>query len=265
MNETTIKPWFVFFMIGLSLVAGMGIQKWRSRSSPEKVIKAIVDTSTAPFKQLGPSVQAKGNVTTQAEIDAMVKTRLGSAVAQEIQRQGGQAVASLQAQGTVGGMLSEVNPIPTIPVPEGISGTAIQDRGGLPPLTKAEFHYSPSSGLKVAWGNQAELFDLSFATARTDKDGLRAYARLSRTVNGQHEDIHLTNAEAFFPASEVTRIAPLAKGDVGIGPFLDQRTGRTKPLLYTSKRWTRSLSTGAFYVPNVGYALIVTNTFGGQK
>jgi hypothetical protein len=268
-EATPIRPWFVFMMMALSFAAGVGFMKLRGNPSAEKQATALASTNQAQFKALdNGAALAAGHTPTQKEIDAIVSAKLGAAVAREIRKQGGAITATAQATGTVQGNVSELVPLPTVPGLEGEAryvGSEVQDRHGLPPLTAVHFIYDQKDGLKMAWDNQTEKFDLSYSSWRSDDEGLHAAMRLTREVNGKSEDIRLTDANVFFPASEVTRITPLSKGDVGIGPFLDQRTGRTKPLLYTSKRWTRSLSTGAVLIPNVGYALIVTHTFGGSK
>lgn len=250
---------FVLVLIGLACLG-----TWAAMEhNKNKALMALTDTLDARFEKLGNAYQARGHVAKADEITALVKQSMGPELAKEIRKQGGAIVATVQAQGTVQGQVSEALPIPTVPSLEGtFTGTAMQDRGGLPPLTKAIFQFAPSTGLKVAWDNQTEKFKLNFASWRTSGDGLRAAAKLTREVNGATEEISLTGADAYFPASEVTRITPLTKGDVGFGPFLDQRTGRTRPLIFTSKRWDRRWSTAAIFIPNTGYAVIGTYSWG---
>lgn len=266
-SRTGYSGGFVFVMIAITAVCTFASVKWFDRQDSERAAIAIKETAEAEFKRIGLAYQAKGNITDNAGILAQTKATMGAALAREAQRRGGSIVSTVAASGLVPASASPLGLVPTLPEQTGWSGTIAQDRGGLPPLTTAHIAFDAASGLRVAWENRSETFNLSFTEWRTSADGLRAAVRLQRVVGlglAMPEEIPLTNADAYFPASEVMRVAPISKGDIGFGPFLDTHSHVTRPLIYTSKRWSRKWSTSVIAIPHLGYSAIAIYSLGGK-
>jgi hypothetical protein len=219
-----------------------------------KQVAALQDTLRAEFKLLGPSAQAQGHLLDYTELAKKVKETMGPELAAEIRKQGGRVVASVQGTALVpGSEVSQHSDPPDLPN-GGFDTTVVQGRpSGLPPLTEARLRYVPNLGLTTNWINYSEQYKLNFATWRTDKDGMRAGASLSREVfdpEGKSlgtEQIPLTGAEAFFPGSEVRRVESFPKYGIGLGIGRDE-LGRTRPNLIFEKHLTRNWSIMTGYV-----------------
>lgn len=253
-----IRPWFVFALMALSAFITWGIQEHRHA----KQLQALQETVEARFEQIGKATQAQGHVVDAQQLAFRVKDILAPELLREISRQGGRPVSVVAATGDVPATVLPHQPVPVVVSGPGFTGTAVQDRGGLPPLTAAAFAFDPGEGLKVSWQNRAETFRLGFAQWRTGGDGLRAAARLTREVDGQAEEIPLTAADAYFPASEIQRLAPVPKWSVGFGLGRDA-AGRTSPNVLVERHLSRNWSIETGYVNRGGLAL-VKFTWGNQ-
>ena len=253
-----IRPWFVLLCMGLSaFIAWAVTDHVRGRE-----VLALQETVTAQQVQIGTATQAQGHVVDAQQLAFRVKDILAPELLREISRQGGRPVSVVAATGDVPATVLPHQPVPVVVRGSGFTGTAVQDRGGLPPLTAAAFQFDPSEGLKVSWQNRTETFRLGFAQWRTGGDGLRAAARLTREVDGQAEEIHLTAADAYVPASEIQRLAPVPKWSVGFGLGRDA-AGRTSPNVLVERHLSRNWSIETGYVNRGGLAL-VKFTWGNQ-
>lgn len=243
-----IRPWFVFVMMALTGVIVWGIQEHRRAQQ----LVALQETVEARFEKFGKATQAQGHVADAQQLAYRVKEILAPELAREISRQGGRIVSTVQATGTVPASVLP-HQVVVIETP-GQVVTVPQDRGGLPPLTSAQI-VTDASGLRVGWVNREERFKLAFASWRTGGDGLRAAARLSREVDGKAEEIPLTAADAFFPASEIQRLAPVPTWSAGFGVGRDA-LGRTRPNVLFERHLTRNWSVETGYVNGGGLALV---------
>lgn len=253
-----IRPWFVFTLMALSASIAWGVQEHRHA----RQLEALQETVEARFQQFGKATQAQGHVVDAQQLAFRVKEILAPELAREITRQGGRIVSTVAATGSVPASVLPHHPVPVVVQGPGFTGTAVQDRGGLPPLTAAAFAFDPAEGLKVSWQNRAETFHVAFAEWRTSGDGLRAAARLTREVDGKAEEIPLTTADAYFPASELQHLAPVPRWSAGFGVGRDA-LGRTRPNLLFERHLTRTWSLETGYVNGGGLAL-VKYTWGNQ-
>lgn len=223
---------------------------------------ALVSTASAPFQQIGKAYQAKGNITDLNGAKAQATKALGSELTSAVSRQGGVIVSTVTAEGLVPASSSLLQSIQLTPSPaSAFVRTVPQDRGGNPPLTAAEIHYDSYAGLRVAWQNQAESFHIGFAEWRTGPDGLRAASRLSRDVGGVTEEIPLTSSDAYFPASEVERLAPFPRFTFHTGAGMVN--GRLRQVFLIQKHVARNLSLTTGYA-NGGPVLMVSYSWGKQ-
>ena len=266
MNEAKFTRGFVFIMMGLSFLLGLGTMKYWPHNIAQRQAVALAGTNQTQFKPLdGGAAQAAGHTPSQAELDKLVADKLGKAVAEELRKRGGSATSILHTTSSVPASISQLQPLPFTPTSEGMfSGVVKQDRLGLPALTSAHFVYTKDAGLSVSWENKEEVFKESFVISRNRDDSVSGYSRLIRVVDGMEEPIKATGSDFYIPVSEVTHLPIIPKGSFGLGPFLDQHSGKTRPLLFTSRQWNRSTSTAAIYIPNVGYSVIITHTYGRQ-
>lgn len=223
-----IRPWFVFAMMALTGLIVWGVQESRHA----RQLAALQETVEARFQQIGKASQAQGHVVDAQQLAFRVKEILAPELAREISRQGGRPISVVAATGDVPATVLPHQAVPVVVQGPGFAGTAVQDRGGLPPLTAAAFRFDPAEGLKVSWQNRAETFRLGFAQWRTGGDGLRAAARLSREVDGVAEEIPLTAADAYFPPSEIQRLAPVPLHGLALGLGRDPRGALRVNALY---------------------------------
>lgn len=253
-----IRPWFVLLCMALSAFIAWGIQEHRHA----KQLQAIQETVEARFEKIGKATQAQGHVVDAQQLAFRVKEILAPELAREISRQGGRIVSTVAATGSVPATVLPLQPVAGVvnPETEGVDITVKQDRGGLPPLTWANIAYHPQHGFSVGWQNRAENFRLGFAQWRTGGDGLRAAARLSREVDGQAEEIPLTAADAYFPASEIQRLAPVPKWSAGAGLGRDSR-GRLQLNAIYERHFDRHWSVQVGHV-NGGPSVITKYTWG---
>ncbi len=229
------------------------------RSQQQATQDAFESTLTAKFEKFGPAYQAQGHVVTDSQLGDIVKKALGPEILREIKRQGGVIVSTVTASGTVPASASPLQVVPMEPSFEGWTGTVKQDRGGLPPLTKANIAVSPTFETSVYWNNYEEKFNAAFGEWRTGADGLRAAVRVSRNVNGVTEEIPLSGADAYFPASEVARLAPVPKYTFHLGSGLAR--DRIYPVFLVSKHLTRNFQITTGY-GNGGAMLLGSYSWG---
>jgi hypothetical protein len=239
--------------MALTGVIVWGIQEHRRAAQ----LVALQETVEARFEKIGKAYQAQGRVVDAQQLAFRVKELLGPELAREISRQGGRVIGATQASGLVPATTQPLQPV-VIEVP-GQVVTVPQDRGGLPALTSAQIVADPS-GLRVGWINREERFKLAFASWRTGGDGLRAAARLTREVDGQAEEIHLTAAEAYFPASEIQRLAPSPKFSLAAGLGKDS-DGHLRPSVLLERHFSRNWSVVTGYA-NGGSVVMGKYTWG---
>ncbi len=245
---------FVFLMMGLTCAGTVLVMKLRERPTPERAAAALADT-VAPQQTIGPSTVAAGHAVTESENAAKLKTTMGAPLSRRV-------VSTAQASGFVPATASPLQFVVTLPVETGWTADAVQDRGGLPPLTTAHVAFDAVAGLRVAWKNRLERFDVSTAEWRTDKDGLRLALRLSRTVDGRTEEIPLEKADAHFTVSEVTRLAPIPRFGLAVGAGRDA-LGRVRPNVLFERPITRNDSFITGHV-NGGVFAMYKRTWGAQ-
>lgn len=254
------KPASGLFTVFIAVLAAASVY-FAMRSQQAATQAAFESTLTAKFEKFGPAYQARGQVADTAQIAARVKATLGPELLREIKRRGGVIVSTVTASGTVPASAPPPQLVPMEPTFAGWVGTVQQDRGGRPPLTKADIAVSPTFETSVFWNNYEEKYSLSFAEWRTGADGLRAAARLTRDVRGVTEEIPLAGADAYFPAAEVARLAPVPKYTFHLGSGLV--ANRLRPVILVSKHLTRTLSITTGYA-NGGPVLLGSYSWGNQ-
>lgn len=248
---------FVVFMFLL----GMATVYFAMRGEHLAVQEAMESTVSAQFERHGNAYQAQGHLADSSQIAAQVKATLGPELLREIKRQGGVIVSTVTASGTVPASASPRQIVPMEPTFAGWNGTVKQDRGGLPPLTKANIAVSPTFETSVYWTNFEEKFNASVGEWRTGAGGLRAALRVSRTVAGVVEEIPLMGADATFPSSEVARLAPIPKVTFHLGSGVAH--DRIYPVFLVSKHLTRNFQITTGY-GNGGAMLLGSYSWGTQ-
>lgn len=252
------KPTSGLFTLFIALLAAASVYL-ALRNQQRATQEALEATVSAQFQKFGTAYQAQGHVVTDSQLRDLAKKTLGPEILREIKRQGGVIVSTVTASGTVPASASPLQVVPMQPSFEGWTGTVKQDRGGLPPLTKADIAVSPTFETSVYWNNFEEKFAVSFGEWRTGADGLRASVRVSRIVNGVTEEIPMTGADAYFPASEVARLAPIPKYTFHLGSGV--ANNRLRPVFLISKHLNRNLSITTGYA-NGGPVLLGSYQWG---
>lgn len=247
--------------LALMALAAVGTWAWMERKQ-EAQVAAVVSTAETRFHRAGVAAVAQGHVTDAREARRIVKRNLGPELARETTSAGGTVVGTLDATAEVPAAVSSPEPAQTSTAGAATNARLVQDRGGNPPLASVAVRVE--GGQVIAqWTANRERFHLSTATWRGAADGLHAGLRLSREVFspdgvqlGGREEIPVTGADAWFPAAEVQRLAPMPTWSLAAGTATDSRTGRAHPIVIYGRQWSRHWGTDFGHVNGNTFATV---------
>lgn len=276
MSDEKVVPhkthWFVVILV---CVATFFITRYMSVQENDKYRKALEDTITARLEKIGTATQMQGNVVNYDELENRLRNSLGADLQRQLDRTNGTIQSVTNAIGEVKYQLANLKTPPTGERKDDGSFTTTleQNRNNLPSLTSLSLSYDAKkpglTGLNGTWNNYSEVFNISHAEWRTSDDGLRAAARLKRTIYRDanktqkvgEEEINIENADAYFSKENVEHMAPYPAYSVFVGSSFDKDTGRKHLAFYFDTRVTKRVGVTTGYV-NQGYFLGTSFTFG---
>ena len=254
---------YLVSILGMIIIGIVSYYVTKSNSD-EKYRKAMEETVTAVYKQLGVAAQAQGHVINYDEIAKRTKDLMAPQLLAEISKQNGTINMLASAVGKVEGKITDLKqPVVVERQADGSFKVVLeQNRDGLPPLTNVAIDYNAKDpNIKTAlvgkWIPNKEEFSLKFVKWTGEGGGFRSAAQLERNVFtpkgdklGQTETIPIISNDAFFLKDDLQNVAPFPKYTGFLGMAFDRDTGKKRPSFYLQKHLTRTFAITTGYVNN---------------
>jgi len=249
----------------------------------DKNTKALQDTIVQMKTLADGTVIMRGDIKTAAELERQARIQMGKDFMEQVKLTNGTVTSLHTIVGELKASVENFGKVVGEKKPDGSFSTIIdQDRGkDKPPLTSVSLKYDATQKTLTdalrgsQWLNNKSVYKIELGEWRTDKDGVRSAASITRkvykddnqTVFIGEEKVPILSADAIYSTDDIQRLPSPPKYNFLAGTIHDSNTGRNGFIGILDTKVTRKIgiSTGVAIIGgNTNYMLGTTYSFGRQ-